>query len=257
MSAFDALRLHADHPWFADTYARLWQEFGAKHEIETREVLSQRLAWQPAVPINGCSLLYELVAVHKDGKFAAARDHTAIVVRGAMPAAAVVHLSHVLVSPEHRRSGLAGWLRALPIQAARSCLAAANVAADSPITMVAEMEPLDESQGDRLIRLRAYEKAGFKKIDPAVVSYLQPDFRSPIEIDSDGGPRPLPFWLIVRRVGRECESEISAGEVYALVNALYHLYAATFRERDMECMWRHLDKFPAGNAIVRLLPPTS
>lgn len=257
LSAFEALRLPADHPWFAETYTHLWEEFGAKHEIETRDVLARRLAWNPANPINDCSLLYEMIALRKDGKFAAARDHTAIVVRGALAPAAVVHLSHVLVAPEFRRTGLAGWLRALPIQAARACLAAAACPADSPITLVAEMESLDKPTPDRVIRLRAYEKAGFKKIDPVAASYLQPDFRSPQEIDASGGPCPLPFWLIVRRVGRESETQIRASEVRALIDALYRMYAVNFRAEDMNCVWRQLEKLPAGEAVVRLLPPTA
>ena len=59
--------------------------------------------------------------------------------------------------------------------------------------------------------------------------YHQPDFRAPHEIDATGGPRPLPFQLIVRRVGREHEQTISGAEVRQLVEALYAIYGAQFR----------------------------
>lgn len=257
ISAFEALRLRPGHPGFAPAYAQLWQEFGAKHQMESRDVILSRLAVDPVKATGPCALLYELIALRREGHFAAARDHTAIVPRATRSPHAIVHLSHVLVAPEYRRSGVAGWLRALPLQAARRCLVATGASPDCPVTLVAEMEAGDEAEPDSLIRLRAYERAGFKKIDPAAVAYLQPDFRSPSEIDAGGGPRPLPFWLIVRRVGRESETEIRGGEVRALIGCLYYMYAATFRAADMAIVWSNLARLPRDDAPVRLLPPTA
>jgi hypothetical protein len=168
----------------------------------------------------------------------------------------VVHLSHVLVDPAWRRTGLAGWLRAWPIQAARACFAAAGLAADSPITLVAEMELPDAGFPHRMIRLKAYEKAGFLKVDPAQVRYFQPDFRPPAEIDASGGPWPLPFCLILRRVGRERDQAIPGTEVRQIVECLYQIYGTGFRARDMAAVWSTLTGYPAGHASVPLLPPT-
>ena len=122
------------------------------------------------------------------GKLAAVRDHTAIVRSGQEEA--IVHLSHNLIAPEWRRSGLAGWLRALPIQSARNCLAEQGRSLDSPIILVGEMKTLDPADPASYTRLKAYEKAGYLLIDPRRVPYLQPDFRAPAEIDLTGGARP-------------------------------------------------------------------
>ena len=220
-------------------------------------MLECRLAWQPSNPIHNCALLYELIALHHNGRLAAVRDHTAVVALDAPTPQAVVHLSHVLVEPEFRRTGLAGWLRALPIQAARACLVAAGHSPTSPITLVAEMEHPDAAHAGRMIRLQAYERAGFQKLDPAVTPYCQPDFRPVTEIDASGGPRPLPFALVTRRVGREHETEITGAEARALADALYRMYGTAFREQDMVPLWRNLAKFPAPEATISLTPPTA
>src|ERR1051325_2553779 len=245
-----------DHPLFGDVYNLLWREFAAKHELEPCDVLVRRFAWHPARPHEGCALLYDLLAVLRGGEIVGVRDHTAIVPLDAPKPHAVVHLSHVLVVPEFRRSGLAGWLRALPIQTARECLRLAGWPASVPIALAAEMDHPRADAPDTLIRLRAYEKAGFRKFDPELVPYLQPDFRPAHVIDSSGGPRPLPFALTVRRVGREQEHAVPAAEARAVAGALYRMYGATFRREDMAPVCENLNRFPPSGETVRLLPPT-
>ena len=235
----------ADDPLFEKAYAPLWAEFGAKDEMELRETLAARFRLAPR-------MLYEMLLVRRDGEFVAVRDHTAAVADGA----AVVHLSHNLIAPHERRTGLAGWLRAWPIQAARECLAAQGLSADAPVTLLAEMEldrPDDEA---RAIRLKAYERGGFRKIAHAVVPYHQPDFRAFEVIDATGGARPLPFQLVLRRVGREGEHTISGREVRGLVRALYAIYAPQFRPADLAHPLLALTHFPPDDAVIPLLPPT-
>jgi GNAT superfamily N-acetyltransferase len=200
-------------------------------------------------------LRYEMLLVRKQGQFVAARDHTAVVTSQGGAAGAIVHLSHVLVEPAWRRTGVAGWLRAWPIQTARACLEAAGLPAGSPITLVAEMEHPDPSLPNSLIRLRAYEKAGFKKVDPTRVNYLQPDFRTAEAIDAAGGPLPLRFGLLLRRVGREAEQKIKGDEVRAIVEALYEMYGKAFRESDMAPVWESLSRYPDLSAEIALVPP--
>lgn len=227
-----------DDPLFQKAYAALWAEFGAKHEMELHTTLDQRFQCP--------EFRYEMILVQRGGSFRGVRDHTAIALPGGH--GAVVHLSHNLVAPEARRTGLAGWLRALPIQTAREL-----VGADAAITLVGEME----YEGDGSIRLLAYEKAGFQKIDPARVQYYQPDFREPAAIDASGGAQPLPLQLIIRRVGREEERDIPGREVRALVEALYAIYRPQFRASDLAHPLLDLARLPTDDEIVLLLPPTA
>ena len=239
---FDRIRTF-DDPLFESGYAQLWEAFGASNEMERLETLALRFSLAPR-------LLYEMILVRRDGEFVAVRDHTAIRTRDGRQA--VVHLSHNLVAPAARRTGLAGWLRALPIQAARECLAGD----DGPITLVAEMEYDDGRDPNRAIRLRAYEKAGFVKVDPRFVDYHQPDFRASTEIDAMGGPLPIRFQLLIRRVGREQERTITGLEIRTLVQALYDIYGPQFRPQDMAHPLLDVSRLPESEVVVALVPPT-
>src|SRR5262245_7790670 len=86
-----------EHPWFDRAYERLWQEFGARAEMEQRAVIEGRLRWRPTAPVGDHALVYELVAIEGDGDLIAVRDHTAILpleANRAVRPAIVVHLSH-------------------------------------------------------------------------------------------------------------------------------------------------------------------
>jgi GNAT superfamily N-acetyltransferase len=244
----------ADDPGFDVAFGALWAEFGAKGEIEQASVLSKRLRWHGQLQENGYGLRYRLMLVTAGEKFVAVRDHTAIVPSD--EDAAYVHLSHVLVSPDWRRTGVAGWLRALPIQTARHGLAALKKPETSPITLVAEMEYPDPAIAATAIRLGAYEKSGYLKVDPSRISYVQPDFGSPEQIDLAGGPKPLSLTLMLRRVGREAETQISGREVKSIVTALYKMYECTFRACDMAGIWKTLETYPADEEMIDLVPPT-
>ena len=244
LSAFQFDRIRGiDDPFFEIAHAELWREFGAKNEMERRETLAMRFARAPRI-------LYEMILVRRAGEFIGARDHTAIVTRDGTQA--IVHLSHNLLAPAARRTGLGGWMRAFPIQTARECLGEKS----APITLVAEMEHDDGIDPKRAIRLRAYEKAGLVKIDPQLVDFHQPDFRTPAEIDASGGAQPVRFQLVIRRVGRERETTIRGAEVRALVQSLYDIYGPQFRPQDMAHPLLDLARLPADDAVVPLLPPT-
>ena len=230
-----------DDPLFEAAYAPLWAEFGAKNEMERRETLARRFALAP-------EMLYEIVLVRSvDGGFAAVRDHTAI----SAGAEVVVHLSHNLVAPEFRRSGLAGWMRALPLATAR------EFRPGVPVTLVAEMEYDTPDDPQRAIRLRAYEKAGFLKVDPRLVHYHQPDFREPAQIDASGGPQPVPFQLLLRQPGREHETTISGTRVRSIASALYEMFGRQFRPQDMRHPGLDIGRYPEPDAVIALLLPTT
>lgn len=241
IDSFDVHTIHSTRDkWFEPAYEALWDEFGAKNEMERRETLEARFKLTP-------TMVYEMILVRRDGEIAAVRDHTVISSGGEV----VVHLSHNLVMPKWRRSGLAGWMRALPVVSAR------QLSPGDFVTLAGEMEYDDGSDPDRGIRLKAYEKAGFLKIDPAVVRYYQPDFRAPELIDQSGGARPLPFQLLVRRVGREEERMIAGSEARRIVQAIYRMYGAQFRPRDMAHAALAMTDYPSDEQAVALVPPTA
>ena len=179
-------------------YRFLHAEFDPRGEMEARPLLAERLKWDPARPIGDLALLYEMLVIQTQDDVAAVRDHTAIVNLADSASPVVAHLSHVLIDPSWRGTGLGAWLRALPIDTARACLRKAGKPVDHPIVLACEMEHPSDHDPYCIKRLRAYERAGFLKVDPAKVNYQQPDFDSPAEIDAKGSPVPLPMALILR-----------------------------------------------------------
>lgn len=238
-----------DHPWFSRAYERLWREFGARNEMEARDVIARRLA-APMHRANDHLLHYQLLVVLAGDDLIAVRDHTAI----ATGESVIVHLSHVLIEPPHRGSGLAGWLRAAPLQAARHIADAAGLTSPS-ITLVAEMEHPDGVTPDVMLRLRSYARAGFLMVDPVAAPYAQPDFRTPAEIDATS-VQPVELALIVRRVGDEAARTIPGADLRAMITALYTMYAASgAHDAHMATLWTRLAGFPSDDAAVPLRPP--
>jgi hypothetical protein len=248
------------HPLFAAAYARLWQEFGPRGEMETEEVIASRLGWVPGRPVNGHALRYEMLLIQRGDAIVALRDHTAIVPcpaqRSGDPGRVIVHLSHVIVEPPLRGSGLAAWLRALPLQTARECARAAGQTPPTRITLVAEMEHPDGVTPMVTARLRSYQRAGFLKVDPDAVQYCQPDFRAAAAIDRSS-VQPLPLALLVRRVGAEHEHAMLGAEVRELVSALYTMFGMHARADHMAPLWTLLKDFPDADQPVALRAPLS
>ena len=101
----------ADDPAFDAAYAILHDEFGAKGELETRAAILGYLGRAEA------TVGYKLViARDESGKIAAVRDCHVSVDRAAN--VVVVFLSHAVVLPLYRRSGLASLLREVPVSSA-------------------------------------------------------------------------------------------------------------------------------------------
>jgi hypothetical protein len=258
-SALRVVRIRrADHPLFQPVYRRLWDEFGRRGEMEQQAVIAARLDWDPRRPINHHALRYEMLAVLRGEEIVGLRDHTAIVPqpphRADHPGQVIVHLSHVIVEPPLRGGGLSGWLRALPIQTARECAAAAGEPSRDCITLVAEMEHPDGVTPMVMARLRSYQRAGFRKVDPDRVRYCQPDFRPASEIDRSA-VQPVPLALVIRRVGREADDEIAGAEVRNIVAALYAMFGAHVRADHLAPLWALLDHFPGPGERIALRRP--
>ena len=250
----------ARDPEFELAYEQLWREFGERGEMETRRVIEERIAWDPARPVGHCVLAYEMLVLRRAGGLAALRDHSAVVRLDAKQQArhgpVVVHLSHALVLPAERGSGIAAWLRALPLGAARRVAAAAGCGAEAPVVLVAEMEPPDPAEPGRLARLRSYERAGFQKVDPAAAPYAQPDFRPPERLAGEL-PQAVPLSLVLRRVGREGEVEMPAAELAAVVEAIYAVYGVHVPDVALDPLRSAAAEWTARRRTFRLLPPTA
>jgi GNAT superfamily N-acetyltransferase len=247
-------------PEFELAYEELWREFGGRGEMETRRAIEERLAWDPARPVGHFALAYEMLVLRRRGTLAAVRDHTAVVRLDAKQqprhGPVVVHLSHALVLPAERGSGLAAWLRALPLGAARRAASAAGCAPDTPFVLVAEMEPQDPAEPERMVRLRSYQRAGFKRVDPAAAPYAQPDFRSPEQL-AGPTPRAIPLGLVLRRVGREEEMAIPAAELAAVVESIYAVYGVHVPAVALDPLRAAAAEWTARRPSFRLLPPTA
>jgi GNAT superfamily N-acetyltransferase len=243
---------------FETAFNTLTEFFGARREMETRSVLEQRFAWNAAPLLSNQPLLHYSMILALDSKknVAAVRDYSAIVPPASEPPRVTLHLSHLWIHPTHRRTGIAGWMRALPLETGRTLLAQAHHSPDAPMNLIAEIELPDGKDEDRNLRLLAYEKAGFLKVDPRIVPYLQPDFRDPSQIDASGTPQPIPMALILRRVGCENESSAPASLIRSLIHDLYTLYSKTFRSCDMAPLWHRWRTLPNGPTPISLLPPT-
>ena len=201
-------------------------------------MLAARFAQAPA-------LCYEIVLVRHEGALAAVRDHTVIEAADEV----IVHLSHLLVAPEYRGSGLAGWMRAFPAAFAR------EIAPGRPPMLVAELDHPDPCDEGSIRRLRSYERAGFRTVDSRMIPYYQPDFRAPEMIAASGAPQPVPLQLCLREVGRPPLEALSGARLRRIVAALYQIYGVP----NDGAMHPALDlrRYPAEAAVVRMFPLTT
>jgi len=192
-------------------------QFGPVGEIERREVLERWFQLKSFTP-PGMTLkpIYHFLLFRdRDGKVAAVRDGWTVVdVPGRR---AAVFLSHSLVVPEHRRTGVAALLRAAPVVLARRAAEAAGVA-DASVLLFAEMEPVDPTATATVVRYLSYGRAGFGVVPPSSAPYAQPDFR---DLGALGETAvPLPMMLVVRQVGAEAHDRVSWDALTLMVDCL-------------------------------------
>jgi GNAT superfamily N-acetyltransferase len=231
-----------EDPDFEAAYALLEQEFGAKGELERRIGFAGYFARQSA------TYAFKLVVARDErGEIAGVRDcHVSVDVEGR---AVVVFLSHVLVLPPYRRTGLGGLLRYVTNAFARQ--AATDDSWDRLLT--AEMEPTGGA--DTIIRLVAYGRAGFKIIDPRCFPYFQPDYREHALIDADR-LRPVPLLAVVRWIGHEGSSAFPHRLARAFLENIYDDMVPNCRETDLTPLRAHtLGTLASHRDPVPLLAP--
>lgn len=246
-----------DDPWFDKGFSKLDQYFGSRGEMETRAVIAQRLRWNPADRTGDYSQLYEMaVLTDADNDIAAVGDYSVILSRSAIASgqAAVVHLSHIWVNPHKPGRGIVNrFMHELTVDAARRALQQAELPITSAITLAAEMEPIVPNNEERLRRIKRFLLGGLRLVDPTTLTYLQPDFRTPEDIDRSGASQPLHLYLMLRRVERETEAETTVGEIRHIAQCLYHMYAQGIRPQDMAPAYRSLNNYPPDDSLVQLL----
>lgn len=185
---------------FDRAYSLLWEEFGARGELEKPEVLLREMAGRPSKP--GVVFSYHLLNFYEGDRIAGIRDVFAV----CFPERrfCYVLLSHSLVLPPWRRSGLGALIRAAPAAAGRRAVRQVGIPEnESEILLMAEMDPVNPQVDATVIRLLAYGTNGYRVVPPQWLPYIQPDFSG---WKADGRtPKPVPLMIVFRRVGREKE----------------------------------------------------
>jgi hypothetical protein len=225
------------HPDFKQAFQILWNGFGASGEMEPEEVIREMLVADPTVPLPAGSYARFFLLVARDratGAIRGVRDGRVLVNPAYAPDLCLVYLSHIFMLPEARGSVLTYWLRIAPLDLAVTYLHTlhqrgliALPAPDAPgryygmrVDLAAEMEYFSPEDKLSLQRILFYGRGGFDAIDPRHFPYRQPDFRDPALI-ARTGDRPVPFMLLLRRVGREREARLPIDEARAVIQLLY------------------------------------
>ncbi len=266
---------HPDHPDFHRAYEILWEAFGASGEMESEDVIRRMLQDDPlrALPSGTFARYFLLVARDRvSGAIRGVRDGRVLVNPAYAPDLCVVYLSHIFMLPDARGSVLTYWLRIAPLDLAVTYLHALHQrgvlqlpAPDAPgryfgmrVDLAAEMEYFSPEDKLSLQRVLFYGRGGFDAIDPRHFPYRQPDFRDPAEI-ARSGDRPVPFMLLLRRVGREREARLPIDEAAAVMKLLYDDFATycepTHLMSSLSIVLTRLEERRAtGKQDVALLP---
>lgn len=126
------------------------------------------------------------------------------------------------------------------------------------LNLAAEMEYFSPDDRLSLQRILFYGRGGFDVIDPRHFPYRQPDFRDPARI-AETGNRPVPFMLLLRRMGRERQARLPIDEAATTMRMLYDEFACfctpEFLQNSLELVQARLEqRRDKGKADVALLP---
>ena len=229
---------------FEEGFALLHLQFGPLGEMESEEVLS---AWFDRGSLSPSDAriparYHMLLARDEHGTIAGVRDLWVTTNRAANRVVAV--LSHSLVLPPYRRSGLASLFRAVPVALARAALPRAEV------MVCAEMDMVRPDDRDSIVRLMAYGRAGFRAIPPLVIGYAQPPFG---EWTDDA--RPIPMLAIVRRVASETAPTIPLQLARAFVEHYHAVQDCHCDPRQMAAVRANVERAFAKAADPVALAP--
>ncbi|MBL9103182.1 MAG: hypothetical protein JNL82_19710 [Myxococcales bacterium] len=265
---------HPDHPDFARAYKILWDQFGSQGEMEPEHAIRRFLlddAFEP-LPSGTFIRYFLLVAKDREGNLRGVRDGSVIYNPSWAPDLCVVYLSHIYMLPEARGTVLTYWLRIAPVELAVEYLAALQQRGvvklplpEQPgryfgvqVDLAAEMDYFSPDDRLSLQRILFYGRGGFDVIDPRHFPYRQPDF-SPPEVIQEHGNRPVPFMLLLRRMGRERQARLPIDEASTIMRLLYDEFACfctpEFLQNSLDVVQARLDeRRHKGKPDVALLP---
>jgi hypothetical protein len=266
---------HPSHPDFKRAFQVLWDGFGAAGEMESEAVIRKMMLDDSMAPLPSGTYARYFLVVARDratGSIRGVRDGRVLVNPAYDPNLCLVYLSHIFMLPEARGTVLTYWLRIAPLDLAVTYLNAlhqrgriALPAPDAPeryfgmrVDLAAETEYFSPEDKLSLQRILFYGRGGFDVIDPRHFPYRQPDFRSP-ELIARTGDRPVPFMLLLRRVGREREARLPIDEARAAIRLLYDDFATfcepTHLATSLDVVLGRLEERRAkGKNDVALLP---
>lgn len=265
---------HPDHPDFARAYKILWDNFGAHGEMEPESAIRRFLlddAFEP-LPSGTFIRYFILIAKDRDGNLRGVRDGSVIYNPTWAPDMCVIYLSHIFMLPEARGTVLTYWLRIAPVELAVEYLQQLQQRGivklplpDSPgkyfgvqLNLAAEMDYFSPDDRLSLQRILFYGRGGFDVIDPRHFPYQQPDF-SPPEVIEELGNRPVPFMLLLRRMGRERQARLPIEEARTIMRLMYDEFACfctpELLQNSLDVVQARLDERRAkGKPDVALLP---
>jgi hypothetical protein len=261
------------HPDFKPAYKVLWDAFGPHGEMEREEAIRQFLkddSYEPT-PTGTFIRYFLLVARDRDGNIRGVRDGSVLVNPAYSKDLCVVYLSHIFTIPEARGTVLSYWLRIAPMEIAIQYLkdlhALGKIALPLPdapgksfgmrVDLAAEMEYFSPDDRISWQRILFYGRGGFDAIDPRHFPFLQPDFREP-DVVKTTGDRPLPFMILLRRMGRERHALLPIDEARAVMRLLYDDFACHCAPEtlasSLQLVLDRLEERAKTKHYVRLLP---
>ncbi len=265
---------HPDHPDFARAYQILWEAFGPAGEMEPEHAIRRFLVEDAFEPLPSGTFIryFLLIAKDREGNLRGVRDGSVIYNPAWTPDLCTVYLSHIFMLPQARGTVLTYWLRIAPVELAVEYLFLLQLRGllklplpDQPskyfgvqLNLAAEMEYFSPDDRLSLQRILFYGRGGFDVIDPRHFPYRQPDFRDPAVIQTSGN-RPVPFMLLLRRMGRERQARLPIEEARSTMRLLYDEFACfctpEFLQNSLDIVQQRLDERRAkGKTDVALLP---
>jgi len=264
---------HPGDPLFQVAYQMLWDAFGPQGEMEREDAIRRFLLDDSLEPTASGTYIRYFLIVARDaaGRIRGVRDGSILVNTAYDEDLCVVYLSHIYMLPDARGTVLSYWLRIAPVDLAMTYLHELHVrgkielpSPEQPgryygmrLDLAAEMEYFHPDDRISWQRILFYGRGGFDAINPRDYPYLQPDFRDPEEIRTTGN-RPMPFMILLRRMGRERQALLPIEEASGVMRLIYDDFAChcapEFLANSLQIVLDRLDARARTKDYVRLLP---